>query len=77
MGLGTLGSMTLGPETRDSGTWDLGPWNCMCVENVGAQTQKRNLGIFSSHFCVKSRLTLSPVHIFVAFFTYTGKVVAK
>ena len=29
----------------------------------------------SSHFCVKSRLTLSPIHIFVAFFTYSGEVV--
>ena len=29
----------------------------MCVENVGARKQKFNLGIFSSNFCVKSRLT--------------------
>ena len=48
----------------------------MYVENVGARTQKENLGIFSSHFCVKSRLNLSPIHIFVAFFTYSGEVVA-
>ena len=44
----------------------------MCVEKVGAGIQKWNVGIFSSHFCVKSRLTLSPIHTFVAFFTYSG-----
>ena len=48
----------------------------MCVENAGVRIQKSNLEIFSSNFCVKSRLTLSPTHIFVAFFTYSGKVVA-
>ena len=40
----------------------------MCVENVGSQIEEY-LGIFSSHFCIKSRLALSPIHIFVAFFT--------
>ena len=48
----------------------------MCVEKVGAGIQKKNLGIFSSHFYVKSKLTLQPIHIFAAFVTYSGKVVA-
>ena len=46
----------------------------MSVKNVGAQKQKLNLGIFSSHFCVKNRLTV--IHIFVAFFIYSGEVLA-
>ena len=37
----------------------------MCFENVRAPIQKLNLGIFSCHFCVKKRLTLSPIHIFL------------
>ena len=47
----------------------------MSVKNVGAQKQKLNLGIFSSHFCVKNRLTV--IHIFVAFFIYLGEVLAS
>ena len=46
----------------------------MYVENVGARIQKLKLrDIF--HFYVKSRLTLSPIHIFIALFTYSGEVV--
>ena len=48
----------------------------MYVENAGAQIQKYNLGIFFSRFCVKRRLNLSPIHIFIAFVTYLGEVVA-
>ena len=39
--------------------------------------KKENLEIFCSHFCIKSRLTLSPFQIFAALFTYLGKVVAS
>ena len=38
--------------------------------------KKLNLGIFSSTFCVKIRLTLSPFHIFGTLFIYTEEVVA-
>ena len=46
----------------------------MCVENLGAGIQKTILAMYSSHFCVKSRSTLSTFHIFDAFFTFPGKM---
>ena len=48
----------------------------MSVKNVGGQIPKQILGMLSSHFCVKSRLTLSPIHILVALFNYSGQVVS-
>ena len=48
----------------------------MSVKNVGDQIPKQILGILSSHFCVKSRLTMSPIHILVVLFNYSGEVVS-
>ena len=48
----------------------------MYVENVGFWLEKIKFrDIFFSFLC-KSRLTLSPIHIFVAFSTYSEEVVA-
>ena len=41
----------------------------------GSNTKTKFRDIFSD-FCVKSRLTLYPIHIFVAFVTCSRKVVA-
>ena len=35
------------------------------LKTLGLKYKKENLGIFSSHFCMKSRLTLSPFHIYL------------
>ena len=48
----------------------------MSAKNVGGQIPKQILGMLSSHFCVKSRLTLSPIHILVALLTIQGKLLA-
>ena len=46
------------------------------VENVGFWIEKIKFrNVFFSFLC-KSGLTLSPIHIFVAFFTYSEEVVA-